>query len=127
MRARCYNKNNDAYENYGGRGITVCERWIGKDGFFNFLNDMGERPSDGHSIDRIDNEKGYSPENCKWATKAEQLNNKRNNRKVLICGEEMTATQAAKKYGVSPAMVLSRLRQGWPIEEALNTPKSGKK
>lgn len=73
MKGRCANQNNRSYVNYGGRGITVCERWLS---FTNFLSDMGERP-EGLSLERMDNDAGYSPENCKWATRSEQNKNKR--------------------------------------------------
>lgn len=79
MKQRCYNSNNPIYPHYGGRGIKVCDRWLGKKGFENFLEDMGERP-EGMSIERINNEANYSPDNCKWADKTTQSNN---NRKVL--------------------------------------------
>lgn len=79
MKQRCNNPNDKNYDNYGGRGIAVCERW-GK--FENFYADMGKRPNE-MTLERIDNEKGYSPDNCKWATKFEQSCNTRNNNKII--------------------------------------------
>ena len=78
MKRRCYKKTNPKYKDYGGRGILVCDRW--KDSFENFLKDMGKKPSKHHSIDRIDNEKGYFKANCQWATAKQQANNKRNSK-----------------------------------------------
>ena len=80
MKQRCINPKATGYKNYGGRGITICERWLGCGGFIHFLKDMGERP-EGKSIDRIDNDGNYEPSNCQWATKEEQQNNKRRSKK----------------------------------------------
>jgi hypothetical protein len=79
MKRRCLNSNHKYYKNYGGRGIKVCDRWIKS--FPNFLEDMGERPN-GHTIDRINNDGNYEPSNCKWATRKEQNNNRRNTKSV---------------------------------------------
>ena len=80
MKDRCYNPKSTGYKHYGGRGILVCKRWLGRAGFYNFWIDMGTRPSKSLSIDRTNNNKGYSPSNCKWATRVEQTNNHRTNK-----------------------------------------------
>lgn len=81
MISRCYNKNHNSYKNYGAKGITVCERWLGDNGHDNFIQDMGERPSINHSLDRIDNNGNYELNNCKWATKREQQAKRSNSNK----------------------------------------------
>jgi hypothetical protein len=118
MRSRCLNPSDQNFANYGGRGITVCERWRS---FEAFLADMGERPP-GHSVERKDNDGPYSPENCVWATRVEQANNSRRNLRVAFQGETLTATQWARRFGLRPQVVRWRLHRGWPIERALAEP-----
>lgn len=77
IKSRCFDKNNNGYQNYGGRGITVCARWLGEAGFANFYADMGPRPTPQHSLDRIDNDGNYEPGNCRWATRSQQTQNRR--------------------------------------------------
>lgn len=109
MIARCKNSKNSEYHHYGGRGINVCERWSH---FENFLSDMGERPSPEHSLDRIDNNSGYSPENCRWATLLTQANNKRTNHVIVVGGQPMTVAQAARMLGLSWTTTLKRWNRG---------------
>jgi hypothetical protein len=104
---RCQNPKTDCFENYGGRGITVCDRWATS--FENFRADMGPRPSLAHTLDRIDNEKGYSPDNCRWATRRVQLCNRRNARLVSIGGETKTITEWAESLGISRNTLTYRL------------------
>jgi hypothetical protein len=119
MRNRCYKKTNNSYEDYGARGITVCDRW--KNSFENFYSDMGDIPA-GKSIDRIDNNKGYSPENCKWSTRLEQQSNRRSNVRVAYRGVEKTLQEWAREFGFSYQLLYGRLYHGWNIEKALLTP-----
>lgn len=117
MKQRCLNKNNPEYRNYGGRGVTVCKRWMK---FENFLSDMGERPA-GKSIDRINNNLGYSPKNCKWSTSLEQARNKRSNTIVKFNGETKVITDWEKELGLGRELVRARLKRGWTVYEALKT------
>lgn len=123
MHNRCYNRNQKSYPNYGGRGIFVDARWHGKEGFKAFLADMGERPL-GASIDRIDNEGPYSPENCRWATKNDQAKNKRNNRWITANGETKHLAEWARSLGCHAATLLARIQAGMSEEEAVTKPVS---
>ena len=116
IRNRCYRKTATGYKNYGGRGIKVCYRWMT---FKNFLKDMGEKPI-GLSIERIDNNKNYSPENCRWATRQEQNNNSRQNVWITYNGEKLTMTQWSKRLNINLTTLRSRLTTlNWTVEEAL--------
>lgn len=119
LRGRCLNPNNEKYPLYGGRGITICERW---NDFANFLADMGERPSPKHSLDRIDANGPYSPENCRWATQKTQQNNRRNNRLLTCNGETLTLMQWSERTGFKRETIERRLELGWPVERALSEP-----
>lgn len=115
MLRRCCNPLDVSYPYYGGRGISVCDRWHD---FENFLLDMGY-PLDGLSIDRIDNNGNYEPSNCRWADAVTQGNNKRNSAVVSHCGQEMTVSEWAREYGLPPGLVFARLSRGWSIKDAL--------
>lgn len=120
MKQRCLNPNAPDYPNYGGRGIGVCSRW--KDSYTNFYNDVGERP-EGKSLDRIDNSKGYEPNNCKWSTATEQQENRRTNPRVVYNGHEITVVSLAKEIGIPAKILIWRLNNCWGIDRAVNTPK----
>ena len=120
LRARCYHPSNKNFANYGGRGIKVCERW--RESYVNFLEDMGRKPSSGHSLDRIDNSKGYSPENCRWATSSEQGNNRRTNCVLTFSGRTQSATQWAREYELQATCLFNRLALGWTVERAITQP-----
>jgi hypothetical protein len=120
MIGRCTKPDNDCFEYYGGRGITVCDRWLTS--FENFLTDMGPKPSLHHTIERIDNNKGYEPGNCKWATLSEQARNRRDN--VLLEHDEKVQCLAAwaDDLGIKQTTLRMRLKRGWSAERILTTP-----
>jgi hypothetical protein len=118
LRGRCLSVNNPKYPSYGGRGITVCAAWTS---FAQFLADMGERPSADHSIDRIDNNGPYSPENCRWATRSQQARNKRNTWMITCNGETRPAVEWAEMAGIGTGTIRVRLKRGWSLEKAIST------
>lgn len=103
LRGRCNNPNNPGYKNYGGRGITVAEAWLT---YEQFIADMGPRPSKDHSIDRIDNNAGYSKENCRWATRTEQRNNVRTNRNLTMFDKTQSLAMWARELGIGEKAVI---------------------
>ena len=118
MKNRCSNPNHPNYQNYGAKGIKVCQRW---QSFELFNQDMEDRPTLKHSIDRIDVEGDYEPTNCRWLTHKEQQNNKRNNKFLTFQKRSQTIAQWSKETGLNHQTISSRLKRGWTIEEALTT------
>lgn len=114
MLHRCYNGKHKQFKNYGGRGIYVDARWLGRDGQKNFMQDMGKRPEK-HTIERIDNDGPYSPENCRWATPAEQQMNRRISIFVEYEGREMTVREASELSGIHLRTIYDRIRRGEPF------------
>lgn len=121
MISRCYNVRYRQYKDYGGRGIKVCERWL--ESFENFYADMGPKPSPKHSLDRIDNDGDYCAENCRWATRIQQVRNSRHNHLISFGGETLCLSEWADRIGVHTSSLWSRLKSGWTIERTLTTPK----
>ena len=105
MKRRCYDSENRRYPRYGGRGIRVCDRWLGRDGFKNFLSDMGRRPVNTKqrewSIDRIDNNGDYAPENCRWATAKEQSSNRKSNLEITLWGNRYCVSEACEMLKIN--------------------------
>ena len=122
MKQRCLNPNNKGYPNYGGRGVTICDKWMSFEGFY---SDMGDKPAR-LSLERINNNNGYSPENCKWADRASQNSNKRNNRYIEANGETRTITEWSRVLGVSHATIISRIERDWSEVDAVTLPKGVK-
>ena len=119
MVQRCTNPNATGYEHYGGRGIQVCEAWLT---FENFFADMGDPPSNAYSLDRRDNDDGYSADNCRWATEEEQHNNRSDNRLIEYKGKSLTIAGWVRETGLSKDTILKRLKRGWSVERTLGSP-----
>ena len=112
MKARCLNPNHTAFKHYGGRGIAIHPDWINH--FDKFISSVGVAPSPKHTLDRIKNEEGYVPGNCKWSTRKEQVCNRRNNILVTHNGETKILSQWAEELGVEYSVMRYRYLQGWP-------------
>ena len=119
---RCSNPDDPAYHHYGGRGIKVCEEWNSMFKFSAFLDHVGRRPSPAHSIDRIDVDGHYKPGNVRWATRKTQSRNRRDTVFVEYNGERISAADLADRNGINIDSFKSRLRLGWPIEDAIRIP-----
>lgn len=120
MKSRCYDSNNDHYKWYAARGITICNEWLNDFmTFYNWSMDNGYR--DNLTIDRIDNNKGYSPDNCRWADQTTQVRNRSNTRNIAYNGETKTLTEWCNQLGLSYKTIYARLYvHHWPIGKALN-------
>jgi len=120
MVRRCTVSDHPAYPDYGGRGITVCDRWLNS--VEAFVGDMGRRPSPKHELDRIDNDGPYSPDNCRWVTRKKNCRNRRSNRILTYRGESKTLAEWCELLDLPRDTVRKRLVAGWPIGRALETP-----
>lgn len=120
MLERCYYKNAASYRNYGGKGITVCDRWVAS--FQNFWEDMKQGYSDNLTIDRIDSSKGYYKENCRWVSMKTQGNNRCNNKSLTHNGKTKTVSEWAEYLNLNTQTIFSRLNSLWSIEKTLTTP-----
>ncbi len=118
MIERCTNPECQAYKNYGGRGIVVCERWLKPE---NFIADIGTRPP-GKTLERINNNGNYEPGNCKWATNKEQHRNKRSNRVLTVRGVTGCISQLCEHFQAEPMLVYKRLQMGWNPDDAFFSP-----
>lgn len=122
MKSRCYNPHNNRYATYGARGITVCDEWRDSfEAFRDWAQESGYR--DDLTIDRIDPNGPYSPENCRWATQKEQQNNRRNTKRLTFNGKTKTISEWAEETGLSRKIISGRLYRGWTVEKTLGTPK----
>lgn len=117
MIQRCTNPNHKSYKRYGDRGIEVCPAW--RNDFLTFYKDMGERPA-GMTLERIDNDKGYEPGNCRWASPLEQANNRRNNISLTVGGVTDTLANWSRKTGIGQKTIMYRIKNGWSDEQALS-------
>lgn len=121
---RCERSSNKSFKYWGGRGISMCPRW--RENFANFLADMGRKPSPAHMIDRIDNNGNYEPGNCRWATRKEQMRNRRNRRSITVEDRTMCLAEWSEEAGIKVSTIWQRLRNGWAPERAVTEPARAK-
>ena len=131
MLARCNNKNHDNYHNYGGRGVSVCNRWDPKKGgsFQNFISDMGRRPSPLHQLDKEAinlSSMEYGPKTTRWVLSEENHRRTRHCRYIEFKGERMIVAEWARRFNIGPWLICQRLKRGWSVEKALTTPPKNK-
>ena len=119
MKSRCYNSNNKCYHHYGGRGIEVCNEWLNN--YPQFLQDMGEKPK-GYELDRIDNNKGYSKENCRWIDHTTNNRNRRNTRRVSINNVEYSIRELSEEYNLKYQLICDRWKRGLRGKELIKPP-----
>ncbi len=125
MKQRCCNKNEPSYHNYGARGIIVCDRW--KESFSAFISDMGRRPSDDHTIERVDVNGNYCPDNCIWIERRKQFSNMRKNVLITWNGETLCVSDWARRAGISRQCLVNRINLGVPLPDLFAPPRSFKK
>lgn len=122
MRARCTDPNSPSFHRYGGRGISVCDRWTGPGGFERFFTDLGKRPSSEHSLGRIDNDGNYEPGNVRWEDRVQQARNKSSNRMLEFNGKRQCYAAWTEELGWSKYVISQRIDNGWSVEDALTVP-----
>lgn len=120
IKRRCYTKSHIEYKRYGGRGITACDEWQEFIPFYEWSMKNGYQ--DNLTIDRIDPDGNYAPDNCRWATQKEQQNNRRNNHLITYNGKTQTAKQWSEELNIKNSTIITRLSRGWSVERTLNTP-----
>lgn len=127
MRSRCRNPKLRAYKYYGAKGVQVCPQWDCDGGFEQFIKDMGHPPSESHSMDRIDSDGDYCPENCRWATVVEQARNKSKFPRYEYAGEMLTLSELADRSALSKYTIADRLKRGWDVKQAVEVKAGGKR
>lgn len=120
IKARCYNPKNAKYADYGGRGIKMCDEWVNDP--VAFCNFMGKKPSEEHTIERKDNNKDYSPDNCEWVTRKVQANNRRSNRLITYNGKTQNMRAWCDETGLTKSVICNRLSAGWDVEKVFTEP-----